>query len=188
MTGLSDDLAGRILGGSPDAAVVCDSFGRVRYWNRGAERICGYTPVEAIGASLDLIIPERLRERHWNGWKLAMSSGETRYGEGQLLSVPALHKDGHQLSIEFSIQLLKDANGQVEWIAALIRDVTERYERNKTLRTELATLKAKTANLHGQMPNERPPLIRRVGAFRVIWMAAAAQSRATNRRNIREAY
>jgi PAS domain S-box-containing protein len=144
MTGLSDDLAGRILSGSPDAAVVCDSFDRVRYWNRGAERIFGFTQVEAIGASLDLIIPERLRERHWNGWKSAMASGATRYGEGQLLSVP-LHKERHQLSIEFSIQLLKDANGQVEWIAALIRDVTERYERNKTLRTELATLKAKTA-------------------------------------------
>jgi len=145
MTGLSDDLAGRILDGSPDAVVVCDPFGRIRYWNRGAERIFGFAPAAALGASLDLIIPERLRERHWNGWKAVMASGDTRYDEGQLLSVPARHKEGRQVSIEFSIQLLKDANGQVEWIVAVIRDVTERYERDKTLRTELATLKAKTA-------------------------------------------
>lgn len=145
MTGLADDLGGRILDGSPDAVVVCDPAGRVRYWNRGAERIFGFAAVEAIGASLDVIIPERLRERHWKGWKAAMASGETRYGEGQLLAVPALHKDGRQLSIEFSIVLLKDAKGQVEWIVALIRDVTERYTRDKALRAELAALKANTA-------------------------------------------
>jgi PAS domain S-box-containing protein len=145
MTGLPDDLAGRILDGSPEAVVVCDPFGRVRYWNRGAERIFGFAPIEAVGVSLDVIIPRRLRERHWNGWKAVMASGETRYGEGQLLSVPALHKDGRQLSIEFSVQLLKDANGRVEWIVALIRDVTARYRRDKAVRAKLAALKAKSA-------------------------------------------
>jgi PAS domain S-box-containing protein len=145
MTSLTDDLAGRILKGSPDAVLVCDPSGRVRYWNRGAERIFGFPGSEAVGAALDLIIPERLRERHWTGWKAVMTSGETRYGEGQLLSVPAVHKDGRQLSVEFSIQLLKGANGQVEWVVAVVRDATERYQRDKTLRQELATLRAKTA-------------------------------------------
>ena len=144
MTGLPEDFAGRILEGSPDAVVLCDPGGRVRYWNRGAERIFGFSRAEAIGAALDLIIPERLRERHWAGWRRVMTSGETRYGEGQLLAVPALHKDGRHISIEFSIQLLKGANGQLEWVVALVRDVTERYNSDKALRMELGALKAKT--------------------------------------------
>jgi PAS domain S-box-containing protein len=144
MTGLPEDFAGRILEGSPDAVVLCDPIGRVRYWNRGAERIFGFSRGEAIGAALDLIIPKRLRERHWAGWRRVMTSGETRYGEGQLLAVPALHKDGRHISIEFSIQLLKGANGQLEWVVALVRDVTERYNSDKALRMELGALKAKT--------------------------------------------
>jgi PAS domain S-box-containing protein len=145
MTGLPEDFAGRILEGSPDAVVLCDPIGRVRYWNRGAERIFGFGRSEAIGAALDLIIPERFRERHWAGWRRVMASGETRYGEGHLLAVPALHKDGRHISIEFSIQLLKGASGQLEWVVALIRDVTERYNSDKALRMELRALKAKTS-------------------------------------------
>jgi PAS domain S-box-containing protein len=144
MTALPEEFAGRIVEGSPDAVVVCDPVGRVRYWNRGAERLFGFASVEVIGAALDLIIPERLRERHWAGWSRVMTSGETRYGEGQLLAVPALHKDGRHISIEFSIQLLKGASGQVAWVVALIRDVTERYNRDKAVRGELAALKDKT--------------------------------------------
>jgi PAS domain S-box-containing protein len=144
MTGLPEEFAGRVLEGSPDAVVLCDPIGRIRYWNRGAERIFGFARSEAIGAALDLIIPERLRERHWAGWRRAMTSGETRYGEGQLLAVPALHKDGRHISIEFSLQLLVDANGRVEWVVALIRDVTERYNRDKALRRDLAALKSQT--------------------------------------------
>jgi PAS domain S-box-containing protein len=73
-----------------------------------------------------------------------MSTGLTRYGEGQVLAVPALHKDGHQISIEFSIQLLKDQKDQIEWVVAIIRDVTERYNRDKALRLELKALQART--------------------------------------------
>ena len=135
---LPANLADRILEGSSDAIVVCDTLGRVRFWNAGAERVFGFSRTEAVDASLDLIIPERLRARHWAGWKTAMQTGRTRYGEGQLLAVPALHKDGRQISIEFSIQLLQDANGRIEWVVAIIRDVTERYNRDKALRAELA--------------------------------------------------
>jgi PAS domain S-box-containing protein len=137
MTALPSDLAARILVGSPDAIVVCDPLGRIRFWNRGAERIFGFSRAEAIDAPLDLIIPERLRARHWAGWKITMSTGQTRYGEGQMLAVPAVHKDGRQISIEFSIQLLEDQKGRVEWVVAIIRDVTERYNRDKALQLEL---------------------------------------------------
>jgi nitric oxide dioxygenase len=70
-----------------------------------------------------------------------MRTGITRYGEGQLLAVPALHKDGRQLSIEFSIQLVPDGRGQIEWVVAVIRDVTERYGREKALRAQLKALR-----------------------------------------------
>ena len=82
---------------------------------------------------MDLIIPERLRSRHWQGWDATMKSGVTQYADGQLLAVPALHKDGRQVSIEFSLQLVKDVRGQIEWIVAIVRDVTERYIREKAL-------------------------------------------------------
>jgi PAS domain S-box-containing protein len=140
MTSLPHDLAAGILEGSPDAVLVCDHGGTVRYWNVAAERVFGFHASEAVGASMDLIIPERLRARHWAAWDTAMKNGATRYGEGQLLAVPALHKDGRQISIEFSIQLLKRADGTVEWVVALIRDVTERYAREKQLRARLRAL------------------------------------------------
>ena len=143
MTSLPRDLATRILDGSPDAVLVCDRVGTVRYWNMAAERVFGFREAEAVGAPMDLIIPERLRARHWAGWETAMKSGAARYGKGQLLAVPALHKDGRQISIEFSIQLLKDADHAVEWVVACIRDVTERYSREKALRVRSKALEGK---------------------------------------------
>jgi PAS domain S-box-containing protein len=134
MTRLPGDIATRILDGSPDAILICDRKGIVRYWNRGAERVFGFPTAEAVGASMDLIIPERFRDRHWAGWQSAMRTGVTTYDDGQLLAVPALHKDGRQISIEFSIHLLKDPRGQVEWVVAVLRDVTERFNREKALR------------------------------------------------------
>ena len=139
---LPRDLPLRILDNSPDAVLICDRAGIVRYWNGAAERVFGFDATEALGASLNLIIPERLRVRHWSGWEAAMTAGVTRYGDGQLLAVPALHKDGRQISIEFSIQLLKDAGGQIEWVAAIVREVTERFNRDKDLRAELKSLRA----------------------------------------------
>src|SRR5690242_3945544 len=131
---LPNDLPMRILDGSPDAIVICDRAGIVRFWNTAAERVFGFRSSEACGVSMDLIIPERFRARHWAGWDGAMRTGSTRYADGQLLAVPALHKDGRRISIEFSIQLMKDARGQINWVVAVIRDVTERYVREKALR------------------------------------------------------
>jgi PAS domain S-box-containing protein len=140
---MDSDLAVRILDGSPDAVLVCDRTGTVHYWNIAAERVFGFRATEAVGASMDLIIPERLRARHWAGWESAMKTGGTRYSEGQLLAVPAAHKDGRQISIEFSIELLKGADGAVELVVAFIRDVTERYDREKALRMRLSALERK---------------------------------------------
>lgn len=134
---LGEDLAVRILDGSPDAVLICDRAGIVRFWNAAAERVFGFSAAEAIGSSMNLIIPERLRVRHWAGWEAAMTTGATRYGEGQLLTVPALHNNGRQISIEFSIQLLKDADGRIEWVVAIVREVTERFLREKDLRAQL---------------------------------------------------
>jgi PAS domain S-box-containing protein len=110
----------------------------IRFWNRGAIRIFGFTAEEAIGASLDLIIPERLRNRHWDGYERVMASGETRYGAGDLLAVPAVAKGGRQISVEFTIILLQDSERRVSGMAAILRDVTPRFEELRRLRRELA--------------------------------------------------
>jgi PAS domain S-box-containing protein len=145
---LPHDLPVRILDGSPDAILICDSAGMVRYWNGASERVFGFPVTEALGVSMNLIIPERLRARHWAGWEAAMRTGTTRYDEGQLLAVPALHKDGRQISIEFSIQLVKDAGGQIRWVVAIIRDVTKRFSREKDMRAQLKAFEATTGSTH----------------------------------------
>jgi len=137
-----EDLGDRLLAGTPEAILVCDRLGILRFWNVGAERLFGYRADEAIGASLDLVIPERLRSRHWAGWAVSMRSGHTRYGDGRLLAVPALHKDGRQLSIEFSIQLLPGPGQPVEWVIAIVRDVSERFAREKALRLRVRALES----------------------------------------------
>jgi PAS domain S-box-containing protein len=141
MAALPPDLPRRILDRSPDAILICDRAGTVRYWNLAAERVFGFGITEALGVSMNLIIPERLRARHWAAWEVTMRTGITRYGGGQLLAVPALHKDGRQLSIEFSIQLVPDGRDQIEWVVAVIRDVTERYGREKALRAQLKAVR-----------------------------------------------
>jgi PAS domain S-box-containing protein len=145
MDGLPDELPRRILEGSPDAVLVADRAGAIRGWNAAAARLFGFGAAEVLGASMDLIIPERLRSRHWGGWDHVMETGVTRYGDGQLLAVPALHKDGRQLSVEFSIQLLKDGAGRIEWVVAIFRDVTERFQKDKALRLRLKELEAKAS-------------------------------------------
>ncbi len=125
-----------------DALVVADAEGAIRLWNPAAERIFGFSADEALGQSLDLIIPERQRGRHWEGYDKTMETGQTRYGTS-LLRVPALHKDGHTLSIGFTVAMLTDEAGKVQAIAALIRDDTTRFNEERALRKRLAELEAK---------------------------------------------
>lgn len=123
---------------APDAIVYADAEGVIRFWNRGAERIFGYAEAEALGKSLDIIIPESLRARHWNGYRATMSSGSTRYGAGEILAVPAVRKDGRRISIEFTIVPFRDDAGRMAGIAAILRDVTVRFEELRALRGQLA--------------------------------------------------
>jgi PAS domain S-box-containing protein len=143
MSTIPAELWQRLIEGSPDAVLVSDREGVTRYWNQAAARLFGFTAEEAVGRSMDLIIPERLRGRHWGGWEKVMETGVTRYGDGQLLAVPAVHKDGRALSVEFSIQLLRGGDGRIEWVVAVFRDVTERFQRDKALKLRLKELEAR---------------------------------------------
>ena len=136
------DFAARLVAALPDAIVHANAEGLIQVWNHGAERIFGFTAAEALGRSLDLIIPEPLRDRHWQGYRTTMATGQSRYGAGDLLSVPALRKDGTRISVEFTIIPFKDAQGRMEGICALMRDATARFEETRALKRELATLKA----------------------------------------------
>ena len=122
-----------------DAVVISDADGRIVTWNPAAERIFGFSEAEAMGETLDLITPERHRKRHWDGYAKTMRTGETRYGTS-LLKVPALHKDGRALSIAFTVALLHGAAGEVTGIAAVIRDETERFQEERSLRRRVAEL------------------------------------------------
>ena len=133
-----DDLAHLVLTTTSDAIVAADRDGLIRFWNPGAERIFGFSSAEAVGQSLDLIIPERQRARHWDGYRAVMRTGESRYDHGDLLSVPSLRKDGARISVEFTIIPLKDAEGRMEGMAAIMRDVTKRFEELRALRQKLA--------------------------------------------------
>jgi PAS domain S-box-containing protein len=139
--GLPNDFATRLVADCPDAIIFADAQGKIRFWNDAAARIFGFSEAEALGESLDLIVPERLRARHWQGYDHVMKGGESRYGAGDLLSVPARHKDGRQISVEFTILPLHDDTGAMLGIVAFLRDVTARFEEVRGLRRELAALK-----------------------------------------------
>jgi PAS domain S-box-containing protein len=136
---IADALAHAVLSTKSDALIAADKKGLITFWNPGATRIFGFSEAEAIGQSLDIIIPERLRQRHWDGYDKTMATGESRYGESDLLAVPAVRKDGTQLSIEFTIMMLRDSDGAIIGIAALLRDITKRFEEVRALRRQLAT-------------------------------------------------
>jgi PAS domain S-box-containing protein len=135
-------LCQQIVENSPDAIISADRDGTIRLWNTAAEAMFGYRAEEAIGKSLDLIIPERLRGRHWEGYHKVMATGVTRYGK-ELLAVPAVRKDGTRISLEFSIVLLRDEGGAPAGTAAIIRDVTARWQQEKALKERLAALEAR---------------------------------------------
>ncbi len=141
-----DWLARAVVRETPEAIVACDPNGIIALWNGGAERIFGYPAAEALGRSLDLIIPEKQRSRHWAGYDKTMATGETKYGD-TLLKVPAAHRDGRRLSIEFSVALLRDAQGKVAGIAAVIRDSTESWAADRELRAALAVAERRLREL-----------------------------------------
>jgi PAS domain S-box-containing protein len=130
----TDRFCWTLVHDGPDAIVYADFGGLIRFWNRGAERMFGYSAKEAIGSSLDLIMPENLRERHWTAYRETMRTGKTRYGDGDVLAVPALGKGGTR-------------------IGAILRDVTKRFEETKALREEIKALRKEAAPRQTSLPN-----------------------------------
>lgn len=122
-----------------DAIIAANCAGEIIVWNPAAERIFGFSAAEALGRKLDLIIPERYRARHWEGYRKAMATGSTRYAN-DVLRVPARHKDDRPLSIAFTVALLSSPEGQLEAIAAIVRDETVRWNEERALRRRLAEL------------------------------------------------
>jgi PAS domain S-box-containing protein len=140
-----DRLLQQMTDEAADALLMADREGIIRYWNRGAELMFQHRAEEALGRSLDLIIPENLRGRHWEGYHQVMASGVTKYQTG-LLSSPGVRRDGSRISLEFSMVLLRDETGAMAGCAAIIRDVTERWQREKELKERLKACEERLAD------------------------------------------
>ncbi len=134
----SADVTARFATDAPDAVLYADGEGKIGFWNAGCERIFGFCAQEALGQSLDIIIPQNLRARHWQGYDETLRTGRSRYGAGDLLSVPAIRKDGTRISVEFSIIPVRDTAGRMQGMGAILRDVTKRFEELKALRKAVA--------------------------------------------------
>ena len=148
---LREKLGDAVLGAVSDAIVYADREGVIRYWNPGAERLFGFAAAEAVGRSVDLIIPEPQRARHWAGFHKVMDSGESRYGQGDILAVPGLRKDGTRVSLEFTIVPIHAEDGRMDGMISIMRDVTGRFEEMRTLRRENAILREQS----GAAPAQR---------------------------------
>ncbi|ETR75616.1 PAS sensor protein [Afipia sp. P52-10] len=134
----SQPVIDALLATASDAIMATDRNGIIRFWNPGAERIFGFSAAEAVGQSLDIIIPDNFRKRHWDGFERTMQTGQSRYGAGDLLAVPALTKDGRRLSVEFTIAILRDAQQQPSGTVSILRDVSQRFEEMRELKRKLA--------------------------------------------------
>lgn len=134
----------QIVAAIGDAVIAADASGAITLWNPGAQRMFGHTEEEALGQSLDLITPERLRNRHWEGYHKSMATGTTKYGN-DLLRVPAVHKDGRAMSIAFTVAMLFTPDHKVGAIVAVIRDETTRFNDERALKKRVAELEAQLA-------------------------------------------
>ena len=127
-------LAGRVLACMMEAVIHADRQGLIALWNPAAETMFGFSAAEAIGQSLDIIIPERLREAHWRGFHAAIASGRTRLN-GRPTVTRALHKSGATLYLEMSFAMVCATTGEVIGSVAVARDATERVQREKAARS-----------------------------------------------------
>ena len=139
----SEMIYQQIIENSQDAILFSNLDGIIGLWNSGAEEIFGYKKEEAVGKSLDIIIPEKLRQRHWEGYYKVMETGESRYGK-ELLKVPAIRKDGTSISVEFTIMLVRNLENEIIGTAAIIRDVTERWKQERELKQKIKVLENKS--------------------------------------------
>ena len=121
-----DRFSRTLVRDAPDAVLFVDRQGIIRFWNAGAGRIFGFSEAEAIGKSLDLIIPEDLRKRHWAGFHESIRTGITHFGNGNTLAVRAVRKDGGAIAVEFSMLPVRGDDGAILGIAAIMRDIRKR--------------------------------------------------------------
>ena len=140
------DLFQAIVDQSPDAIIFADRHGTVRLWNRGAEDIFGYSAAEILGNSLDVIIPERLRSAHWEGFRRAIDTAQTKH-RGRVMTTRSVHKDGSKLYVDLSFGLVKDQGGAVAGAFAIGRDCTARYISENALRARVSDLAEKLATV-----------------------------------------
>ncbi len=129
----------QLVESAADAIMACDAAGKITLWNAASTRMFGFTELEAMGQSLDIIIPQRQQARHWEGYHVTMASGITKYG-ASVLRVPAVHKDGHTLSIAFTVSLMHDAEGKVAAIVAIVRDESVKFAEERALRKRIIEL------------------------------------------------
>ncbi len=125
---------------APDSIIALDRAGNVAYWNQGSTEIFGFTSEEMLGNNLDAIIPEKLRQRHNEAYAVYVETGKSRYGPGHMLAVPAMNKAGERISVEFRLSILTDEEGKVEYVVSILRDVTERWNKEQETRRRLMEL------------------------------------------------
>lgn len=124
----------------PDAVIFSDPDGTIRAWNAAAERTFGFSREEALGANLDIIIPERFREAHWRGFERALADKQTKY-VGQSLPTRSHKKDGTQIVIEMSFAIVLIGDNAIGALATA-RDITARFEKERADRKRLQELEA----------------------------------------------
>ena len=135
---VAESLFESIVDQASEAIVFADTGGVIRVWNTGAQALFGFDRAEAVGNSLDLIIPERFRRAHWDAFDKAIANGHTRLGS-QVRTTRSLHKDGRKLYVDLSFGLVADAAGTVIGALAVGRDGTGRYLEERALREKFAT-------------------------------------------------
>ena len=128
-----------------DGIMASDAKGLITLWNPACTRLFGFTEAEALGKSLDLIIPQRQQKPHWEGYDKTMATGITKYGN-DVLRVPAMHKDGHTLSIAFTVSMLHNPDGSVSAIVAVIRDESVKFAQERALKKRITELEMELAS------------------------------------------
>lgn len=134
-------LSQAIVEQTPEAVIFADRDGSIRLWNPGAQALFGHSAAEAIGQSLDIIIPEHLRRAHWDGFDHAMKTGEARH-PGEVRTTRSMHKDGRKLYVDLTFTLIRDSGGTVIGALSIGRDCTARHLEGVALRKRIAELEA----------------------------------------------